>query len=318
MSTYMNEVVLRFFKKRCISIEIELNPYVLDAIEIFELVDEEVNRLAQEHIKRLQHEVAWAIVHDMYKKCHEFTGATLATFLIAHIASAEALCRTAVESAVNLYYASCGDDIGNVIAYFREYIATEKKQNKAWLKSVENSDYPDDAKNYHRALIEDKEHNLELYEDTLRKSLSLINISYDNHPGSWPSTFDRFSKIGKEVDYRTTYAALCSQAHNDPEDILNNLMSRIIEADGYAKSVETEAYVFSLNMVLTGICYYAEASAMYLAKYHISVTENLAPLLKRATELQMDLQSHSMAHILSLLQHSSNNTVTRTHTSNPL
>jgi hypothetical protein len=302
----MNEIVLRFFNKRCISTEIEINPYVLNAIEIFELVDEEVNRLAKEHIERIQHEVAWSIIHDMYKKCHEFTGGTLATFLIAHIASAEALCRTAVESAVNLHYASCGDDIGNVIAYFREYIATEKKQNKAWLKSVENSDYPNDAKNYHRTQIEDKEHSLELYENALRESFSLVNINYDNYQGSWPSTFDRFSKIGKEVGYRTTYAALCSQAHNDPEDILNNLMSRIIDANGYAKGIEIEAYIFSLNMVLTSICYYVEASAMYLAKYDISVTESLMPLLIRATELQIDLQSNSKEHILSPLKHSSN------------
>lgn len=294
----MNETAQRFFDNRCISTEMALNPYLLSAAEIIVLVDDEVNRLVEAHIDRLQHEAVWSILHDMYKKCHEFAGGALATFLVAHIASAEALCRTAIESSVNLHYACFGDDIGNVLAYFRNYIATEKGQNIAWLKSVENSSCPPEEKDHHRALIEDKESSLDLYEDALRKSLSIINIDYDNHPGSWPSTFDRFSKIGKEVQYRTIYAALCSQAHNDPEDILNNLMSRIVEFDGYAESVEIEKYIFSLSMVLTSICFYVEASAMYLAKYKIPVTKTLVPLLKRATDLVVELRSSSNGHIL--------------------
>lgn len=294
----MNEIVKRFFDNRCISTEMSLNNYVLDAVEIIELVNDEVNLLAEAHIEQLQNEAVWSILHDMYKKCYEFTGGALATFLIAHIDSAEALCRTAIESAVNLHYVSYGDEVGNVIAYFRNYIVTERGQNKAWLKSIENSSYSSEAKDHHRVLIEDKERSLDFYENSLRKSLSIIDINYDNYPGSWPSTFDRFAKIGKEVDYRTIYAALCSQAHNDPEDILNNLMSRIIEFDGYAESVEIEQYVFSLGMVLTSIVFYVEASIMYLAKYDVPVTITLIPLFKRATDLLVGLQSNSREHIL--------------------
>lgn len=156
----MNEAAQRFFDDRCISTEMAFNPYILSAAEIIVQVDDEINRSAEEHIERLQNEAVWSILHDMYKKCHEFAGGTLATFLIAHIASAEALCRTTIESAVNLHYASCGDDIGNVLAYFRNYITTERIQNKAWLKSVDNSSYPSEVKAHHRALIEDKENSL--------------------------------------------------------------------------------------------------------------------------------------------------------------
>lgn len=293
----MNELVLRFFKRRCISTEMELNEYILTAIEIIELADDEVNRLAEMHVERLQHEAMWSVHHDMYKKCHEFTSGALATFLISHIGSAEALCRTAVESAVNLHYACCGDKVGNILGYFRTYIATERGQNSSWLRSIENSDYPDEAKDHHRALIEDKERSLNFYEYSLRKSLCMINIDYDNHPGSWPNTFDRFSKIGKAVDYRTIYAALCSQAHNDPEDILNNLMSRIIEMDGYDESVEIEKYIFSLNMVLTSINFYLEASSIYLTKYNVTASTTFVTLTERTTELQIKLQSSSESYI---------------------
>ena len=229
----MNEAAKLFFTKRCISLDMDLNPYIICAAELIELVDEEVNLLVNTHLDRLQHEVAWSVLLDMYKKCHEFTSGALASFLIAQIASAEALCRTAIESAVNLHYASLGDEVGNVIAYFKNYIATERGQNQAWLKSIEKSRYPSETKAHHRTLIAQKDRSLDQYENALCESLALINIDYQNYIGSWPSTFDRFAKIGKEVDYRTIYAALCSQANNDPEDILNNLMSRIVEVDGY-------------------------------------------------------------------------------------
>lgn len=276
----------------------ELNSYVANAAEIIELIGDAVHESATEHIERLQHIPVWSILHDMHKKCHEFTAAALATFLTAHIGSAEVLCRTSIEASVNLQYASCGDDIGNVLAYFRSYISTERVQNSAWKKSIERSEYPSNAKDHHLNLIKEKETSLDQYEEALRKSLSIINIDYDNHPGSWPSTFDRFHKIGKEVDYRTIYAALCSQSHNDPEDILNNLMSRIIDIKGYSESIEIEKYTFSLNMILTAIYFYAESSAMYLAKYEIPVTDTIMPLYKRAVNLVAELQSNSKKHVL--------------------
>lgn len=51
-------------------------------------------------------------------------------------------------------------------------------------------------------------------------------------------------------------------------------------------------------MVLTSICFYVEASAMYLAKHNIPVTKTLVPLLKRVTDLVIELQSSSKGLIL--------------------
>lgn len=291
----MNKTVKRFFINRGISTEMELNPYLVDAIELIILTDDEVERLAQENFERLQHEPVWSNLHDMYKKCHEFAGGALATFLIGHIGSAEALCRTSVESSVNLHYASLGDEVGNILAYFRTYINTERTQNSAWLKSVEKSDYSEEGKEYHRKLISKKEESLDTYEEVLRGSLATINIDYDKHAGSWPNTFDRFAKIGKEVGYRTVYAALCSQSHNDPEDILNSLMGRIVLIEGLDGVIEREKYIFSLIMVLTSIFYFTEATAMYLGKYNMSTT--LLPFMKKSLELLNEVESNSSKFI---------------------
>jgi hypothetical protein len=281
----MNETVRRFLFKKHVSHDINLNPYVESAIEIIQLTDEEVARLIDLHHDSSKHQPAFEVLHDMYQKCQEFTSGALSAFLISHIGSAEALCRTAIESAVNLHYVSLGDDLANILAYFKNYLTTERKQNRQWLKSVEESNNSSDDKQYHIRLIVEKDNTLDHYEDALRSSLSIIHVDYNMYNDSWPSIFDRFVKIGKEIDYRTIYVALCSQAHNDPEDVLNSLMSRIIPVEGYADSVEIERYNFSLNMVIASISFYIEATAMFLAKYDISVTDTILPLWSRAMEL---------------------------------
>lgn len=220
----------------------------------------------------------WLFVSSMYSKSYDFAEGTLCTFLIAQIASAEALCRTSIESSINLAYTCQGDIVGNVLGYLREYIAGEREQNEKWRRSVDASIYSDEQKNEHRTRIDDKEFCLTFYEQGLRESLVQVGINFDTHPGTWPNTFDRFKKLGKEVDYRTYYAALCSQSHNDAEDVINKMMTHITTGvENYAEMLELENYVFSLYMVLSSLYFYIEASIGYangaksvarLAPYH--------------------------------------------------
>jgi hypothetical protein len=39
---------------------------------------------------------------------------------------------------------------------------------------------------------------------------------------------DRFRAIGDEVDYRVLYAAMCSQTHNDAEDLFNTFVLGVL------------------------------------------------------------------------------------------
>ena len=119
---------------------------------------------------------------------------------------------------------------------------------------------------------------LNQYDDGLRKSLALVGVNYDSSILKWPtSIFDRFREIGKEVGYRTVYVALCSQAHNDAEDILNSFMARVISnVSGMEDAQFVEQYHFSLYMLLTAIEYHVMASAMYIAKFEISAIELIA------------------------------------------
>lgn len=261
-----------------------LNKSLYKAIYCLEKSAELINNSCCENQQQLINNVPWVSMHDMYKRSYEYCCGALGCFLIAQFPSSEALCRTAIEGAVNLHYVSLGDSMGKQIAYFKEYLDTERKQNTNWQRSVENANYPQDAKDLHFEQIRQKEESLSQYDDMLRQSLHLAGIDYDSSKLNWPNIFERFREIDDEVGYRTVYTALCSQAHNDAEDVLNSIFSRVApNVDGLAEAQMVEQYNFSLYMILTAIKYHIFASAMYIAKFGISATD-LISLLNKINE----------------------------------
>ena len=285
---------VKFLKKNSICEDIKLNDYIIEAIDTLESAYEIVNSISLENSESLKDKAVWSIVYDIYTRSYKYTEATLSLFIIAHIASAESLCRTSVESSINLCYLSVGNDVENIISYFKYHIKTERLQNKKWRESVNNSSESEEYKINHINLIDNKEKSLDSYEKMLRESFSIIDIDYDATNSNWPSIFDRFKKVNMEIKYRTLYAALCSQSHNDAEDSLNNLMARIVQIEGIEieKGVEAEKYIFSLEMVLSCIQLWIEAAIMFLAKYEIKMSNELFDVWKRASTNIMTLNKN--------------------------
>ena len=77
---------------------------------------------------------------------------------------------------------------------------------------------------------------------------------------AWPNLIDRLSALDRRLEYRTVYAAMCSQAHHDAEDILNKFIA-ICHPDfeHLAPRMEREADTFSVFMVLFGLRWFLEA-----------------------------------------------------------
>lgn len=270
----MDSLVTEFIKKRSISPDMELNEPLYNAIYYLEKANEFVEKSCEEHIDRLSEIVPWRSMHDMYQRSYEYCCGVLGCFLIGQFPSSEALCRTAIEGAINLHYVSLGDSMGKQIAYFKTHIENERKQNTNWKYSVEQSGYLNDTKNHHLECIREKDAALDQYEIMLRESLFLAGVDYDAVDIKWPSIFDRFREVDKEVGYRTVYAALCSQAHNDAEDVLNKILSRVIaNVEGLEEAQWVEQYNFSLYLLLTAFDYHILASAMYLGKFGINSNE---------------------------------------------
>lgn len=284
----MHTLVKDFFDKRVISTDIDMNRPLHNAILYLEESNSVLNKMVEKNIAKLEKNVPWSTMHDMYKRSYDHACGVLSLFIIAQLQSSEALCRTAIESSVNLHYVSLDNSMDKLIAYFKDYIQAERKQNVNWEKSIDNSSYDPESKEFHRKKINGKNKALDKYEEMLQQSLSLANIDYDSNTTRWPNIFERFRDIDHEVSYRTIYMALCSQAHNDPEDILNNLMTRVIaNVDGLEKANFIEQYQFSLYMVLTCVQFHIFASAMYIAKFEINA-KKLMDIYKKSTKILIE------------------------------
>ncbi|EIZ1170178.1 hypothetical protein MOV00_000252 [Vibrio vulnificus] len=280
----MDKLVEKFFEQRALSKDIQLNEPLYKALFYLEKSNELVEELCNKNQSELIKNVPWPTMHDMYRRNYEYCCGVISCFLVGQFQSSEALCRTAIEGAVNLHYVSLGDSMSKQIAYFKNYLVTERKQNKNWKESVEASSFPQAGKDHHLQTILEKEGALNHYEEALRESLRLAGVDFDAVDLKWPSIFDRFKEIGEEVGYRTVYAALCSQAHNDAEDILNKIMARVIDnVSGMEEAQWIEQYNFSLYLMLRALDYQITASAMYVAKFNIKV-DALVQLKKEVIE----------------------------------
>lgn len=243
------------------------------AVDLYRQLQEELSSALENNISKLELEPSWALLHAMSGRAMEQQAACIALYSHGYYAPAEALCRTVIEASVNLYYCSLGDSCSLILTYFRSHIETERKQNKSWQASVNSSAYPMEAKRDHLLRITNKEDALNKYEHVLTEAFSQIGLSYSLAAKEWPSIFDRFKAINKEVGYRTVYAALCSQAHNDAEDLLNDFVHSVCQVEGAHKTQAAENKNFSLYMVLMGLAYLTEATVIYLAKYNLNVNE---------------------------------------------
>ena len=255
------------------------DPDVRQVAELFDRLKSELAATLRQNLDKLEKELSWGLLHAMCSRAIEQQAACLALYSNSYFAPSEALCRTVVEASVNLYYCSRGDSTCRLLTYFKSHIETERKQNKQWQSSVNSSRYPESTKALHRARIADKENALRRYEYVLTEAFSQIGLHYAAADKEWPSVFDRFKSIGKEVDYRTFYAALCSQAHNDAEDLLNDFVHGVMQIEGADRVQAVENKNFSLYMVLMALALLVEATLMYLAKFNLDANERVQALL---------------------------------------
>jgi len=238
-----------------------------------------VAKLLNANIDKLEREPTWGYLNGMYDRALRHVIACFVLLSHGHYSSAEALCRTAFEATINLYFASLGDVERNIASYFLDYVSTEREQNRKWLASVNASTHTEEYKIHHRQRIEQKEITLNTYE----KFIHGVFEEHTQGANRWPSIFDRFKIIGKEVEYRTVYASLCSQAHNDAEDLLNDVISCV--STEFEARQRNENIRFAVFMSVLTVSALTEAAAIYIAKYHIDTVQALSPIIQKTMKL---------------------------------
>jgi hypothetical protein len=245
------------------------------------------------HVERLVNEPTWGLLQAMLDRAYEYAAASLILYIVGQPSSGEVVARTTVEAAINVLYILNGNRIERLWQYLSSYIATERRQNKLWLDTI--SEYSDEDKQAHLSAMAQKEKALNLSEKFLNRAFQQMGFP-SRADASWPSLFDRFKTLGKATSYRTVYAAMCSQAHNDAEDLLNKFIIHATGTNKLQDELNSETVNFSRMLVYFGLQHYFEASRSYakcfgLTEAEKEIDEGYRVISKLIAEIVRDTQS---------------------------
>lgn len=190
-------------------------------------------------------------------RSYETAAGALALITIGHLREAEILSRSVFESSVTTAFIAKEMPSERLAQFFRSYVRNEREQNVKWSKDVEGA--PTEIKKGHEARITQKNGTMDAYEQFIDGFIAHCGIDTEK-THKWPGLIDRLTELGRRIDYRTVYAAMCSQSHHDAEDVINYFFANSVAgADEISDRMEREADTFSVFMVLFGLQWFVEA-----------------------------------------------------------
>lgn len=207
-----------------------------------------------------QNEPTWGLLRSMLDRTFEHAEASIVSYLTGSPASSEVIARTTVEAALNIMYILQGDRISRLNQYFTHYFENEEKEIARWLAVTSSMDEADAE--VQRSAAQKKRTALKLLQDFIERANSELGVKVLGN-GKWPNITERFRILGLELDHRTIYAAMCSQTHNDAEDLLNYFFFVSLGDKELLNKAALETINFSRLLIYTGIRYYVKASISY-------------------------------------------------------
>ncbi len=244
----------------------------------------EITSALSSRVEGLITEPTWGLLSSMLDRVFEHVEGSIIAFVTGSPASAEVIARTVVESSLNVMYILKDDRINRLFQYFSYYINQERKELKRW--SVLAIKMEKKEAHIHNLHIEQKRQALDTIETFVKNANEQIGIKIVN--GVWPKTIEeRFKLLGFEVDYRTVYAAMCSQTHNDAEDLLNYF---IFVSSGNKELLERggiETVNFSRLLMYIGVHYYIEATHSYAKSFGL---DDAIPILIKGKDAIAEIQ----------------------------
>lgn len=227
------------------------------------------------------------LVVKLIDRAYGTAAGSLALVSLGHLREAEILSRSVFESAVTITYIVQKNPSLRLGQFFNSYVEQERRQNRKWEEEVRN--VPTDIQRDHQARIDQKNEALDHYQQFIAGYLRHCGVAPDKAP-KWPGLIERLAEMGRRIEYRTVYAAMCSQSHHDAEDILNHFIANSVEGfDEFADRMEREADTFSLLMVLLGFRWFVEAalSACKWLQFPTVVAEAKQSMDRVERELQL-------------------------------
>ncbi|ATW02367.1 DUF5677 domain-containing protein [Sphingorhabdus sp. YGSMI21] len=210
-----------------------------------------------ECLDELDSDPTQGLLIKLVSRSYEAAAGSLALAAIGHLREAETLSRSVYESSVTTTYIVQENPAKRFAQFFQYYVRQEREQNRKWSNDVEAE--PPTVRKDHEKRISQKNEAMDAYEKFIDLFVEHCGIDLETAK-NWPGLIDRLTALGRRIDYRTVYAAMCSQSHHDAEDVLNHFFANsVVGADDIAERMEREANIFSIFMVLFGLQSFVEA-----------------------------------------------------------
>jgi hypothetical protein len=223
------------------------------------------------HTEELGHvDPQWGLLQSMLDRTFEYVEGAIVAYVTGSTASSEVISRTAIESAINLMFILVDKREGNRLSqYLAHYFDNEQREIDQWLKATSNMAI--EAQKVHQLAANEKRTRISKLQETTDFSLSQIGLPTTKASiAKWPNISERFRLLGLEIDYRTVYAALCSQTHNDAEDLLNCFFAVASGNQELIDKAALETVNFSRFMLYFAVEYYITAASGYAIRFELA------------------------------------------------
>lgn len=243
-----------------------------------------------------QTDPVWALLRSMLDRIFEYVEGAITAYVTGSTAASEVISRTVIESAINLLFILIDKrDGSHLTQYFSHYFNKEEKEINQWLNLA--SSMTEEMKKIHQAYALQKRTALVGLKDYVNQALSELYLpTTDQVTQKWSNIAERFKFLGLELDYRTVYAALCSQTHNDAEDLLNYFVFVSLGDQSFLDKVALETVNFSRLMMYIGIKYYILAAGGYAVRFGLnhalqSISQGREVIIKESEKIANEINA---------------------------
>ncbi|WP_445368569.1 DUF5677 domain-containing protein [Methylomonas sp. BW4-1] len=190
---------------------------------------------------------------NMLNRASNTFGGMVTLLTTGHLQDSEVLSRTLTESSLTIQFLLKGDSEEKLAHYLASYYFGQKWKNDKWQSAVSDFEiHP------HNRLIQEKN-------EIEEKSKQVCKYFIEEAGGRWPekpqsaSVDKMFKELGREVEYRTVYRAMCGQSHQNQEDLVNSLLYSLSEDESLEIKSKHLKHAFSVFIVLWGVQYFLGA-----------------------------------------------------------
>lgn len=201
---------------------------------------------------------------NLLSRIYEHSLAMLVAIATGSPASAEALGRIVVEGSINLMFMAERGNAATLINFFSSWLNEHNRKLSDWKQAIQTEPYADVVVK----MIESRRSVIDILRQYLDGAQHHCEIDLSLSNGEWPkSILQRFTALGRETDYYTSYHRLSGASHITGEDTLSWLISLEMD-DTQKQQMGREAWANSIMMSRIATLFYLDAVISCVRSVH--------------------------------------------------